>query len=442
MKLRIRCGSALEATLTQKSAHTNLGGMGSYLPLEGIKVIEVAAFMAVPSAGRVLADWGAEVIKIEDPKHGDPIRGLTTATVGRTKDSMNHAMTHSMRGKRSVALDVTRPAGQEVLYRLLKDADVFLTSLRPVARRRFNLDVRDVRAVNPSIIYARGSGVGPRGPEQDRGGFDFASFWCRAGIASVYHRPEYEYPPPQNPAFGDLTLGVILAGGIAAAIAGRQAGKPAPVVDSSLLAAGLWPLSIEVLAAASSGGERMPLFARGDRRESFNPLVNTFRTKDRRFLVFVLIEGTGKRWAELCQSLGHPELIDDDRFNTSAARFENRTACVDVLDEIFATRTLDEWKEALRDIDGVWDAVQDVFEVRDDPQVIANEYLLDLSGTADGDSEATPDSYAVAPPVQFDEATAAPGRAQEHGEDTEAVLLEAGYDWPELVEFKNNGVIV
>jgi crotonobetainyl-CoA:carnitine CoA-transferase CaiB-like acyl-CoA transferase len=416
--------------------------MGSYLPLEGTRVVEVAAFMAVPSAGRVLADWGAEVIKIEDPEHGDPLRGLTTATVGRAKAATNDAMTHAMRGKRSVALDVSQPAGQQVLYRLIRDADVFLTSLRPGARRRFNVDVPDIRAVNPSIIYARGSGVGPRGPERDKGGFDFASFWARSGIASVYHRPELEYPPPQNPAFGDLFLGIILAGGVAAAIAGRQAGKPAPVVDTSLLAAGLWPLSIELLAAASSGGERMPLFARGDRRESFNPLVNTFRTKDGRFLVFVLIDGTGKRWAELCHCLGHPELIDDDRFNSSAARFENRTACVDVLDEIFATRTLDEWKDALRDIDGVWETVQDVFEVHEDPQVIANEYLLNVSGTSGDDPQATPFPYAVAPPVQFNEEATPAGRVQEHGEDTEAVLLEAGYDWPELVELKSKGVIL
>jgi crotonobetainyl-CoA:carnitine CoA-transferase CaiB-like acyl-CoA transferase len=186
--------------------------------LDGIRVIEVAQWWFVPAAGAVLADWGAEVVKIEHPQGGDPMRGLVTSGLMPGFGGVNFMWEQPNRGKRSVGLDVGTARGRELLMKLVERADVFLTSFLPDARRRLGIDVDDVRRVNPKIVYARGHGQGTRGPDAGKGGYDAASFWCRGGIAHALTPYGAAAPIMQRAAFGDSTGGMTIAGGIAAAL--------------------------------------------------------------------------------------------------------------------------------------------------------------------------------------------------------------------------------
>jgi crotonobetainyl-CoA:carnitine CoA-transferase CaiB-like acyl-CoA transferase len=400
-------------------------------PLTGIRVLEVASWMFIPSGGSVLADWGAEVIKVEPPT-GDPQRGLVTSGLVPGGDGVNFMLEQPNRSKRSVVIDLSRPDGHEALMRLVETADVFLTSYLPPVRRKLRIDVDDVRARRPDIVYARGSGQGPKGPDADKGGYDGASYWARGGVASVMPEREGGWPPGQvSPAFGDVMGGMATAGGIAAALVQRERTGRGAVVDCSLLATAMWQISPLVVASRLFGFSKIPM---GDRRLAPNPLVNVYRTADDRFISLILLQ-SDRFWPELCLLLGRPELIDDTRFVTAAARAEHRQECVEALDAAFESQTLEHWKQVLADFSGVWCPFQTLDELYDDPQVIANGYLPEIEA-ANGQKV-----QLVANPVQFDERAVAITRAPEHGEHTEAVLLELGMAWDEIEALKGAGAI-
>jgi len=401
--------------------------------LAGVRVLEVAQWWFVPSAGAVLADWGAEVIKVEHPKTGDPQRGLVTSGLV-PKGGFNFMWEQPNRGKKSVGIDIATEAGRDLLYRLASKSDVFLTSFLPEARRRLRIDVPEIRLANPKIIYARGSGQGVRGPEAERGGYDGASFWARGGIAVALSRDADAPPVSQRPAFGDGIGGMTIAGGIAAALFRRERTGEPSVVDISLLATAMWTLAPDITMAralaALSG--KLPAF---DRRTAPNPIVNVYPTKDGRWIMLVMLQ-SDRNWPDLCRHLGRPDLCDDPRFADAAKRFENRAECVDTLDAIFRQRTLEEWKQALATTDGVWAPVQQPIELYDDPQVLANGYLPEVE-LGDGSS-----CQLVASPVHFDETPARLRHAPECGQDTEQVLLELGLDWDAIADYKKSGAIV
>lgn len=403
--------------------------------LAGVRVLEVAQWWFVPSAGAVLADWGAEVIKIEHPVTGDPQRGLVTSGL-IPKGGFNFMWEQPNRGKKSVGIDIGSEGGRAVLGKLIESSDVFLTSFLPDARQRLGIDVEDVRQQNPSIIYARGSGQGVEGPEAGRGGYDGASFWARGGIASALTPGGWEGPPiSQRPAFGDGIGGMTIAGGIAGALFKRERTGEPSVVDISLLGTAMWTLAPDITMAkaleALMGGKGMPKF---DRRLSPNPIVNAFRTKDDRWLMLIMLQ-SDRNWPDLCRHLGRADLIEDERFASAEARFQNRGECVDTLDEIFALRTLEEWKQALATTDGVWAPIQTPLELYDDPQVAANRYLPQVE-LGDGSR-----CQLVQSPVQFDREAPDLAHAPECGQDTEAVLLELGLSWDEISTHKESGAI-
>src|SRR5258708_11712455 len=211
-------------------------------PMEGIRVLEVAMYGFVPSAGAVLAEWGADVIKVEHAINGDPQRGLLQTGKYKIKGAPNPNWHHANRSKRSVGIDVSKPEGREVLLELAKTADVFLTNFLPGTRKRFGIEVDDVRAVNPSIIYARGSALGPRGAEADRGGYDMTAFWCRGTSAASLTPSNMPGVISPTPAYGDTISGTNLAGGVAAALFKRERTGEPSVVDVSLLGSGLWAM--------------------------------------------------------------------------------------------------------------------------------------------------------------------------------------------------------
>ncbi|HWA67912.1 MAG TPA: CoA transferase [Mycobacteriales bacterium] len=402
----------------------------TYRPLAGVRVIEVAAWTFVPAAGAVLAEWGADVIKIEHPLHGDPQRGLSAGGMVSTK-GVDFMMEIPNRGKRSVGLDLASDEGRELLLRLVAGADVFLTNFLPAARRRLGLDVEDLRAVNPNLIYVRGSGNGVRGPDAERGGYDATSFWARTGIGAVVSRGD-EYPRAQPIAFGDLAGAQTIAGGVAAALFARATTGEPSVVDVSLLSYGLWNISPHIVLAKINGvtGE----LPRPDRSKVSNPIVSAYKTKDDRTLQLVMLE-SDRYWSRLCEAFGRTELVSDPRFVDAKSRWENSAACVAELDAEFAARTLDECVGLLEDQEGPWAVYQLPIEVHDDPQVHANGMIRTVTSAGGADFEL------VCNPVQFDERPPTADRAPELGEHTEAVFLDLGLTWDELLALKDKAVI-
>jgi len=401
--------------------------------LEGIRVLEVAQWWFVPASSAVLADWGAEVIKIEHPVTGDAQRGLAAVGFKSTEGNVDFMMQQSNRGKRSVGLDLSKPGGRELLYRLAARSDVFLTNFLPDARRRLAIDVADIRAHNPDIIYVRGSGQGPRGPDAGKGGYDATAFWSRGGIAHALTPGELGFPVMQRAAFGDSIGAMTLAGGIAAALLKRERTGIASTVDVSLLGTAMWVLAPDIVASKLvAPGSGMPKM---DRRYAPNPAGNSYKTKDDRWLLLMMLQAD-KHWPDLCEHIDRPELVTDPRFANAASRFKNRAECIALLDAVFAERSLDEWKAKLATMQGPWAPMQSAEELHDDPQTLANGYLCDVDGGDKGHFKL------VASPVQFDETPPELGPSPEMGQHTEEVLLELGLSWDDLLEHKQTGAIL
>jgi crotonobetainyl-CoA:carnitine CoA-transferase CaiB-like acyl-CoA transferase len=395
---------------------------------QGVRVVELAQWVFVPVAGALLADWGADVVRIERPE-GDPYRGLVTQGIGAQQGGVNMSVALANRGKRSVALDLRTDRGREILARLLESADVLLTSFRPDALERLGLGAEEVRERYPRLVYARGHGYGVRGPDAGLPGYDASAFWARGGVGHVLTPPERDYPISQRGAFGDRNGGMALAFGVAAALLKRATTGEGSVVDVSLLATAMWTLSSDVLSALQGASPRAP-----EGRVMVNPLVATYRTEDDRHISLVFLE-SDRYWPPFCRAADRPDLVDDERFADHHARGRNAEALATVLDDLFATRTFAEWKQALGGIDAPWAPVQAVEELLEDPQVIANDYLGEVS-LDDGSSYRLPRV-----PVQFDEKAPDLRPAPEHGQHTESVLLELGYTWDDITAFAESGAI-
>jgi crotonobetainyl-CoA:carnitine CoA-transferase CaiB-like acyl-CoA transferase len=402
--------------------------------MQGVRVLEVAAWTFVPAAGAVLADWGADVIKIEHPETGDPQRGLSVGSVGaKGVGGVSFILEQPNRGKRSVGLDIASEQGREVLLKLAAKCDVFLTNLLPDSLQRLRLTVDDVREANPKIIYARGTGQGVRGDEASKGGFDGTTYFSRGGLAHMLQDPQADWPPMQRPALGDIIGGLTIAGGIAAALYKRAATGEPSVVDVSLLSLANWQLSPDLVATGLLGEENLPRFTTDDMP---NPLVNYYKTSDDRYVQLMYLQGD-KLWPEACQLLERPELQHDERFSTGAARFQNRVELIEELRKTFAARPLSEWRERLAQGEGVWAVVQTPAEVLQDPQVLANGYVRPVK-TLDGAH-----TYSlVANPVQFDETPPDLVRAPDAFQHTDEVLQEyLGLDDEQLIDLKVASVV-
>jgi crotonobetainyl-CoA:carnitine CoA-transferase CaiB-like acyl-CoA transferase len=388
---------------------------------DGVRVLELAQWVFVPAAGAVLADQGADVIKIENPATGDPYRGLMTQGIGAVYGGVNLNVEQNNRGKRSVALDIRTAQGRELMYKLVKGADVFLTNFRPEALSRLGYGVDDLRAHNPMVIYARGHGFGVRGPEANTPSYDSTAYWARGGFAHTLTPFDYDGEIGSRGAIGDKPSAMNLAYGIAAALFQRErTGQPA-VVDVSLLGSAVWTLSSDILSTTIA--EAPPDAARKPNRP-----FGGYRTKDGRLITVQFLNEA--HWPGFCRAIDREDLTKDPRFAARDDRIKNNAAYEAEVQATFAARPYDEWCTILRDSNSPWAPVQSAHEVAQDPQVAANNYLLNLQ-TDDG----VPYTLAGAP-VEFDETPATPGRAPDVGQHTEEVLLELGLTWDEIIELK------
>ncbi len=404
--------------------------------MQGIRVLEVAQFTFVPAAGAILADWGADVIKIEHPVRGDTQRGFLNMG-GVTLDPQRHTLfEHPNRGKRSVGIDISTPEGQEILYELAKTSDVFLTNYLPQVRQKNKFDVEHIKAVNPNIIYARGSALGDKGPERLVGGYDSTCFWARSGIAYAMTPAELEGPLGQGiPAFGDSIGGMFIAGGISAALLHRERTGEAPVMDVSLLSSAIWAAGALIAQVAETGvlmRNSMPVSGGAAR----NPFQGNYRTCDGGTIHMCTLSPTG-HIRSFFEHIGVPEAADDPRFSEATALFENSGAASDIMVKAFAQNTFDYWRAHLKTYSGQWAPVQSFEDLLSDEQALANDMIIEVAA-ADGSDKPL---KLVRGPVQFDGAPVETCRSPTASEHTEMVLMELGFDWDKIAAYKAKGAI-
>jgi len=397
-------------------------------PLEGIRVVEIGFWVAGPATAGLLADWGAEVVKIEPPPGGDPFRGIFLSAVG-IDVPFNPPFELDNRGKRSAVIDLKTEEGRELARALVDRADVFVSNLRPGALERMGLDPATLRGRNPGLVYCSVTGYGVDGPDRDRPAYDIGAFWSRAGVAAMLTAPGGE-PPIQRGGMGDHTTAITAASAICAALYARERTGTGQHVVTSLLRTGIYVMGWDVATRLRFGYVAGP----GTRRETPNPIANGYRAGCGRWFWLIGLEAD-RHWPDVCRAIERPELISDPLTVDIVARRRNAAAVVALLDEAFAARPLGEWS-AVFEREGVWWApVQDCDEVARDPQVRAAGGVVPFEPAA-----GLPEQ--LASPVDFRGTPGEAGRTvPEPGQHTEELLLELGYDWEAIGAMKERGVI-
>lgn len=396
--------------------------------LEGIRVVEMGLWVAGPSAGGILADWGADVVKVETPG-GDPMRTLYSALSG-SRESRCPPFDLYNRGKRSIALDVNQPEGRALAGRVIATADVFLTNMRPQYLRRAGLDHASLLAADPRLVYAMLTGYGLTGPDKDAPGFDISAFSARSGVTDRA-TPPGGVPPTLPGGMGDNITAMALVAGILGALLYRTRTGHGQLVATSLLRTGIFCESME-LTAFLALGKAMPPPAR---TRPQNPLMNSYRASDGRWLWLIGAEAD-RHWAPIATALGLPALVDDERFRTSRDRRRNAAALVALFDETFARHSRAEWASIL-DGQGVWWAPVNSFEdLKADAQAQACGAFIDMP-SADGAVQRS-----VATPVDFGGAAVAPAKAPPAlGGDSDALLRELGVGDDEIAGLRERKVV-
>lgn len=400
--------------------------------MAGVRVLEVAEHTFVPAASALLADWGADVIKVEHVERGDAMRGLASSGIAVMGGGVHVLLEHSNRGKRSIGLDLTTDDGLDLLKRIAATSDVFLTNKLPGVRAKLGIDVDAIRAANPNIIYVRGTGQGERGPDADKGSYDVLAYWHRSGMSLGSKRDDFTHvPPPPAPAFGDSIGAMTIAGGIMGALFHRERTGETTIVDVSLLGTGLWSMGAALALSLNLG---MPWAPPGRDAAVGNPLVATYETSDGSFLSFSCLQAP-RYWVAACEAFGRPDLATDERFADPASLMANAPVAVEEIRTAIASRPVAEWRERLASFPGQWTVVQSTIEAAEDPQTIANGYVVDCA-TAEGKA-----FKLAGAPVQYDETAPQTRRAPEFNEHGDEILESLGLGTEEILDLKIRGVV-
>ncbi len=379
-------------------------------PLEGVRVVELGVWVAGPGAGGLLAEWGADVIKVEPPD-GDPMRRLFALTAGHGQPEVP-PFDLDNRGKRSVVLDLRAPEGRDAMARLVDGADVFLTNLRPDAVERLGLDPEVLLERCPRLVYASITGYGRTGPDADRPGYDVGAFWARTGMARLF-APEDEAPPAIRAGLGDHVTAMAAAAGINAALVARARTGQGQLVDTSLLRTGIWSIGWD-LGIQLRFGKLAPTLPR---TETMNPVVNPYVAGDGQWFWLLGLE-SDRHWPAVARALGRPDWITEEPFASSRGRRKEAHHVITAMDEVLAKEPRDEWIRRF-DAEGVWWApVHTAADVLLDPQAEAAGAYVDVPA-----GEGAPAHRGVASPVDFGgQATRPAGPVPGLGQHTDEVL--------------------
>ena len=393
--------------------------------LEGLKIVELATYIAAPGAAGIMADWGAEVIKIEQPG-GDPIRKFFDS-IG-SDQAANPVFELDNRGKKSIVLDISKPEGHEVLTRLIQTADVFLTNVRPAALKRAKLDHESLMAGNPRLIYCSVTGYGLTGPDADRPGFDMAAYWARAGVGALT-APKGAEPFPIRTAMGDHVTSLATVSAILAAVVERQTTGKGRLVETSLLRSGVYSIGSDMAIQLRFG----KLASTRPRESAVNPLANFFHTAEGRWICLLPRQGNAD-WPPIAKAANREDLIDDPRFAKAKARRDNGPELVRLLDEAFSAMSYPEVAERLDAADIAWSPMQTPAEVANDPQAIAAGCIVETPDSRGGSFRAP------GGPARFPGADDGPkGPAPSMGQHTDEILQGLGYSAAEIEAVKAVG---
>ncbi len=397
-------------------------------PLSGLRVIEATNWMAAPGAAAILADMGADVIKIE-PLTGDAVRGLIRPPkVPEGSPKIDYSFTVDNRGKRSVAVAINSPEGAGVMHRLIGDADVFVCNLLPQRQARFALDPETLMAINPKLIHATLTGYGLGGPDDERPGFDVTTFFGRGAVTDSMLEPGGIAPNPRS-AQGDHTTSLALVASILGALRMVDKTGVGQVVDVSLLATAAWTMATDLSAVLIDG--RQP--TKRDRRHVITPLAGRFRCGDDRWIILNMPEE--RWWPIFCRAIGRPEFLEDPRFDSTRSRFENMPELIDSIDAAFATKPLAEWGQTFDEAGLIWGPASTMKELVEDPQAAAIGVFPEIHHP--GGSFRT-----VASPIRIKDADIGPrGPAPDLAAHTHEVLAALGYGPNEVAALAEAGAI-
>jgi len=399
--------------------------------LEGLKVIEMATYVAAPAAGAMLRDWGAEVIKVE-PLNGCPMRRFFEGMKSNVPIEGNPIFTLDNRGKKGISINTSDEKGADIVRELIKDADIFLTNVRPQSLESAKLDHESLLKVNPKLIYCSLTGYGLDGEEKNRPGFDVAAYWSRSGMAHLTQR-KGEEPLPIRTASGDHITAISTVSGILAAVYERTKTGKGKVVETSLLRTGIYSLSSDMALQLKFG--RVPSTKKRD--EQINPIFNFFKTKDDRWICLSPRAGGDYDLPKVVRALGKEEWLENEKFNTNQARRENAKEFIDEMDKAFSQYTMSEWGEKLDEQDLIWSPVQNLKEVSKDKQAIDSGAFSEVE-----DQDCEENYTTVSSPVRFHNSDDGPkGPAPKLGQDNFEVLKSIGINEDQINELIDRGII-
>ena len=397
-------------------------------PLAGVRVIEVTSWMAAPCAGAILADMGADVVKVEPPG-GDPVRGLIRPPkVPEGMPKIDYSFQVDNRGKRSVAIAIDQAEGAALVRRLVADADVFLCNLLPHRQQRYGLDPDTLLGANARLVHATLTGYGTTGPDASRPGYDVTAFFGRGAVTDSLTEPGGIAPQPR-PAQGDHTAGLALVTAILAGLRLVEQTGEGQVVDVSLLGTAVWTMATDLSAPLIDGREP----TKRDRRHLISPLANRFRCGDDRWIILNMPELHW--WPRFCAAVGRPDWTEDQRFETAKSRFDHMPALIDAIDEVLATKPLAEWGRIFDETGLIWGPASTLVELTNDAQAEAIGLFpeLRLGETA---------FRTVAVPLSIRGADVRPrAPAPDTGEHTAEVLEGAGLTAGEIAALAAAGVV-